>query len=64
MEEWVLQMAPREERKKRGVMDLQQCPWFKFEKSKMPMISVLCQVKCVQLSFLIPKKSDISIFGS
>jgi len=36
-----------EERKKMGVVDLQQCPCFKFEKSKMSMVSNLCQEKCV-----------------
>ena len=55
VEEGVLETAHREERKDRCVVDLQQWSCFKVEKSKMPMVHVLCQKKCVQLSFLITK---------
>lgn len=43
----------REERKKRGEKYLQQCPYFKVKKSKLAMVSILCQKKCVYLSFVI-----------
>jgi len=47
----VTQTTRIEERKKSGVVDLQQRPCFKVEKSKMPMVSILCQEKCVQYHF-------------
>lgn len=43
----VLQTQRREERLKRGVLYSQQCPYFNVEKSKLPMVSVLCHNKCV-----------------
>lgn len=40
------------ERKKNDVLHLQKYPFFKVEKSKLSLVSVLCSKKCVQLSLL------------
>jgi len=44
----------REERERRScIVVLKNCIGFKVEMSKLPMVSVLCQKFCLQLSFLI-----------